>query len=100
MGNYRSIIDKAVANGNLVEILQRNWKLTTHRLTVSDVKYEEIRSKVQQKNAVNILAQRMSAIMGHSVPNNPEAVEMVSDIRLDAVNVQAIPIPQPIMAIA
>ena len=60
--DYKSIIDKAVSDGNLVETLQRNWNLNTQRLTVEDVKYEEIRSDAQRENTVLISVKSVSAI--------------------------------------
>lgn len=53
--DYKALIEKAVENGTVAEIIRRNWSLGTTP-TIVDFKYQEIRSNVQEQNTVHIAA--------------------------------------------
>ena len=91
--DYKSIIDRAVSDGDLAKIFERNWNVTN--LTVDDVKYEEIRSDVQRENTVHILAKRVSAMMAHHSPRNlsPVAMELAEGLQMQQTVDYAIAMP-------
>ena len=87
--DYKSIIDRAVSDGDLAKIFERNWNVT--KLTVDDVKYAEIRSDVERE----ILAKRVSAMMAHHSPRNlsPVAMELAEGLQMQQTVDYAIAMP-------
>ncbi len=76
--DYKSIINEAVNNGNLVEMIKSKWEIVTTPL-INKLKFEDIKSRKQVKNTVIIKQQiELQIIDNESNQSN----ENVNDLKI------------------
>eukprot|EP01084_Bolivina_argentea_P291089 500243_1 len=79
--DYKSIINIAVNNGTLLGIFVNCWKFDKHAL-ISNVKFEDVISEIQQQNRVEIEANNAIELVGRSDIYNDQLNDDANNLRM------------------
>lgn len=89
--DYESLMEEAVSNGTMGEILRNHWKLPKVP-AIADLKYEELQSEFQLMNMVEIFVPRRSLVNHIQLENNMSSEpEIVYEDEAEGVRLPGMP---------